>query len=89
MKNKIKNSVYVLSVCFISIFGIVNLGAQEISDPVLDEGGCSDCHYKKKDVPCIRAGFQNGEPYAFIGDRVKCVDGVGSCNSTSCTQAVN
>jgi len=69
--------------------GFANLSAQEVLDPVLDEGGCPDCQYKKKDVPCIRAGFQNGEPFAFIGDRVKCVDGVGSCNSTSCTQSVN
>lgn len=45
---------------------------------------CDDCQYKQKQVPCLRGGFINGEPYVFLGDKTKCVDGTGGCVGSDC-----
>ncbi|MGY6521068.1 MAG: hypothetical protein ACXIUD_05025 [Mongoliitalea sp.] len=82
MKNlKLKLSL-ILILCFAGLVGINRSNAQESVAPP----PCDDCQYKEKDVTCIRAGYENGQPYAYIGNRIKCVDGTGGCNSGNCNK---
>jgi hypothetical protein len=59
------------------------LGQEQVIEETPDT--CNDCQYYTKDVFCIRVKYENGNFEGYVGNRLKCTSGTGTCHSTNCS----